>query len=106
MDVAAVAGLGHCETAKQFEIDDLPDPLPVPFGAEVLDGPAEQTPLHARLHHQGQVGHREHLDLGDRASDIAVAAVLLLEAVLRAPWAAMIRNCSPTLVRAITVFGV
>jgi hypothetical protein len=44
--------------------------------------------------------------LRDRGADVAVAAVLLLEAVLRAPLAAMIRICSVTLVRAITVFGV
>ena len=54
----------------------------VAFGAEVLDGAAEQAPLHAGLDHQRQVAHRQHLDLGDRGADVAVAAVLLLEAVL------------------------
>ena len=56
--------------------------LVVAFGAEVLDGAAEQPPLHAGLDHQRQVGHRQHLDLRHRRADVAVAAVLLLEAVL------------------------
>ncbi len=48
-------------------------------------GPAEQAPLHAGLDHQRQVGHREHLDLGDRRADVAVAAVFLLEPVFGRP---------------------
>ena len=56
--------------------------LVVTLGAEVFDGPAEQAPLHAGLDHQRQIGHRQHLDLGDRRADVAVAAVFLLEPVL------------------------
>ena len=83
LDVAAVTGLRHREAAEQVEVDELLDVgLVVTLGAEVLDGAAEQPPLHAGLDHQRQVGHREHLDLRHRGADVAVAAVLLLEAVL------------------------
>ena len=83
LDVAAVTGLGHREAAEQVEVDELLDVrLVVAFGAEVLDGAAEQAPLHAGLDHERQVGHRQHLDLRHRRADVAVAAVLLLEAVL------------------------
>ena len=82
LDVAAVAGLGHREAAEQIEIDDsLYIRLVVPLGAEVFDGPAEQAPLHAGLDHQRQVGHRQHLDLGDGGADVTVAAVFLFEPV-------------------------
>ena len=86
LHVAAVAGLGHREAAEQVEVDDLLYVrLVMALGAEVLDGAAEQAPLHAGLDHQRQVGHRQHLDLGDRRADVPVAAVLLLEAVLGGP---------------------
>ena len=55
--------------------------LVVALGAQVLDGAAEQPPLHAGLHHQRQVRHREHLDHRDRRTDVAGAAVLLAERV-------------------------
>ncbi len=70
----------------------------VAFGAEILDGTAEQAPLDARFDHQGQIGHREHLEHRDRRADVAVPVLLVAEA--------MIDTCSATLVRAITVFGV
>ena len=82
LDVAAVPGLGHRETATQLEIDDLLHVrLVVALGAEVLHGPAEQAPLHARLDHQRQVRHRQHLDRRDRGPDVAVAAVFFAETV-------------------------
>ena len=99
LNVAAVAGLGHRETAEQLEVDDLLHVgLVVAFGAQVFDGAAEQAPLHSGLDHQRQVRHREHLDHRDRRADVAGAAVLLAEAVvgdarrgddlhlLRRPW--------------------
>ena len=83
LDVAAVSGLGHRETAAQLEVDDLFHVrLVVAFGAQVLHGPAEQAPLHAGLDHQRQIRHREHLDHRDRGPDVAVAAVLFAEAVV------------------------
>ncbi len=86
LHVAAVAGLGHREAAQQVQVDDpLHVGLVVTFGAEVLDGPTEQTPLHAGLDHQREVGHGEHLDLGHRRADVAVAAVFLLEPVFGRP---------------------
>jgi hypothetical protein len=86
LHVGAVAGLGHREAAQQIQADDPRHVLlVVPLGAEVLDSPAEQAPLHAGLDHQRQVGHREHLDLGDGGADVTVAAVFLLEAILGGP---------------------
>jgi hypothetical protein len=83
LHVAAVAGLGHREAAEQIQVDEAPHVgLMVTFGAQVFDRPAEQTPLHARLDHQRQIAHRQHLDLRDRGADVTVAAVLLLEPVL------------------------
>ncbi len=81
-----MAGLGHGEAAEQVEVDEpLHVRLVVTLGAEVLDGPAEQPPLHAGLDHQRQIRHRQHLDLGDGRADVTVAAVLLLEPVLGRP---------------------
>ena len=78
-----MTGLGHREAAEQLEVDELLHVgLVMALGAEVLDRAAEQAPLHAGLDHQRQVGHGEHLDLRDGGADVAVAAVLLLEAVL------------------------
>ena len=86
LHVAAVAGLGHREAAQQFQVDELLHVgLVVALGAEVFDGAAEQAPLHAGLDHERQVRHRQHLDLRHRGSDVAVAAVFLLEAVLGGP---------------------
>ena len=55
------------------------------LGAQILDGPAEQAPLHACLHHQRKIGHRQHLDAGDGSADVPVAAVFFAEAVLGGP---------------------
>jgi hypothetical protein len=86
LHVTAVAGLGHREATQQFQVDQLLDVrLMVAVGAEVLDRAAEEAPLNAGLHHQRQIRHRQHLDLGDGSADVAVAAMLLLEAVLGGP---------------------
>ena len=78
-----MSGLGHRKAAQQVEVDDPLDVgLVVALGAEVLDRATEQAPLHTGLDHQRQVTHREHLDAGHRGTDVAVAAVILLEAVL------------------------
>jgi hypothetical protein len=78
-----VTGLRHCEAAQQIQADDPRHVrLVVALGAEILNGPAEKAPLHAGLHHQRQIGHRQHLDPGHRRGDVAVAAVFLLEPVL------------------------
>jgi len=49
------------------------------LGAEMQDCPAEQAPLHPRLHEQGQIAHRLCLEGGDRSTDLTVAAELLGE---------------------------
>ena len=78
-----MTGLGHREAAQQVKVDDLLDVgLVVALGAQVLDGPAEQPPLHTGLDHERQIRHRQHLDAGDGCADVTVAAVFLLESVL------------------------
>ncbi len=80
--VATVTGLGHRETAAQLEIDDLRHVcLVVALGAQILDGSAEQAPLHTRLDHQRQIRHRQHLDRRDGGTDVAVAPVFFAETV-------------------------
>jgi hypothetical protein len=81
LHVGAVAGLGHGEAARHGHRDDVGDERGVvALGAQRLHGPAEQTPLHARLHHQGQVGEGQHLDGGDRPAEVPAAAVPGVEA--------------------------
>ena len=83
LHVATVSRLGHRKAAKQVKSDQRPNVrFVVAFGAEILDGPAEQAPQHTCLDHQGHVRHSRHLDLDHRRSDVTGAAVLLLEAVL------------------------
>ena len=84
LNVAAVTGLGHRETAEQIQVHQPAHVgLVVAGGAEVGDRAAEQAPLHAGFDHQRQIGHGEHLDADHRRSHVTVAAVFLLEAVLR-----------------------
>ena len=81
LDVGAVPGLGHGEAARQVEAHDVAQVgVVVPLGAEQLHGTAEQPPLDAGLDHERQVAERQHLDRGDRAAGVVVAAVLLREA--------------------------
>ena len=80
LDVGAVAGLGHREAAGQVEAHDVAQVLVVlALGAQQLQRAAEQAPLDAGLDHDRQVAEREHLDRGDRAAGVVLAAVLLRE---------------------------
>ena len=86
LDVATVTGLGHRKAPQQIQGDQRPNVgVVVPFRAEILDSPAEEAPQNPGLDHQGQVGHRQHRDLGDRRPGVPGAAALLLEAVLSLP---------------------
>ena len=76
LDVAAVAGLGHGEAADEVQVDDVRDQAGVAFRAQIRDGAAEQTPLHACLDHERKVVLRQHLDPGDGHARVARAAVL------------------------------
>jgi hypothetical protein len=55
-----VPDLGHRERARQFELDHIAQPrIVVLLRAELVDGRAEQAPLHTRLDLQARVGEDE-----------------------------------------------
>src|SRR3954452_22058115 len=93
LHVGAVPGLGHREAPGQREAHDVGQVgVVVPPGAEQLDGAAEQAPLDAGLDHQREVAEGEHLDGGDRAAGVVLAAVLLREAEPDAAGAGQLRR--------------
>src|SRR4051794_36258922 len=85
LDVGAMTGLGHREASGQLEAHHRgKEALVVVLGAEMQDRAAEQAPLHAGLHQQGQVTERLGLECGDGGTYLAVAAELLGEQQPRA----------------------
>src|SRR5699024_10920556 len=81
LHVRTVAGFGHGETTRQLQIHDPGQVLGmVSFGTQQLYGAAEQSPLHTRLHHQREITEGQHFERSQCATDVAAAAVLLVEA--------------------------
>lgn len=82
LHVGTVTGLRHGEATRQRQVHHTREVLGVLLGApERLDGAAEQTPLHAALDLQREVGEGEHLEGDDRPADVPAAALGDREAV-------------------------
>jgi hypothetical protein len=76
--VRSVAGLSHGEAARQLQAEDVLEvSIVVVLGAEVQHRAAEQAPLHARFDQQREVAVREHLEGGDRGSDVVLSTEAL-----------------------------
>lgn len=69
--IAAVPGLRHGEAAQKVQGQQLFDDVAMPFGTEIVDRAAEESPLHTAFHPQRQIGVGEHLERGHRPARIA-----------------------------------
>ena len=77
-DIRSVSGLGHRERAGDLQVHDAPQPLVVVLlRAELVDGRAEQAPLHAGLDLQAGVGEHELHEAREVRAVVALPAVLL-----------------------------
>ena len=77
-DIRSVSGLGHREGAGDLEVHDRPQPLVVVLlRAELVDGRAEQAPLHAGLDLQAGVGQHELHEAREVRAVVVEPAVLL-----------------------------
>ena len=79
LHVRTVTALGHGEATESLEVHQVGHHLVVALGTEVAHSTAEQTPLHAHLHHEGKVNVAEHLDGGQRLAGIAGSTLGFLE---------------------------
>ena len=79
LHVGTVAALGHREATESLEVHQVGHHLVVALGTEVAHSTAEQTPLHAHLHHEGEVNVAEHLDSGQGLAGVTGSALGFLE---------------------------